>query len=325
MMGFFLLLCGLGMSALFSGSETGFYRATRARWVLDGQAGDQFSRILLWWANNPSVFVSVILIGNNVANYLVSLGIVILVGQFIVPNVESLEMIAAIALTPVIFLYGESLPKQLFLQAPNRLLRWVVPILVVFNLVLIPAVVVLWALGRVLEAMIGKSPERVQSRIARQELINMFREGHTAGLLEPVQMALAQNFFDMVDKTLDPLLIPLARVVNVKLGCKVEEAIEISRRHNIASLPVADRTGRLLGYVTLEELLLQPPQTVVKEMHEFAKIPANYSVAQSLIEMRSQDAELGLALDDHQQVRGMLSVHRLYEQLFTGALVRWRR
>lgn len=325
MFGIVIMLIGLCCSSLFSGSETGFYRATRARWVLDGKAGDRFAKILLWWANNPAVFVSNILIGNNLANYLITFGSVLAVQSLVTSGSESLELVATILLTPVVFVYGESLPKQLFLQAPNRLLRFVVPFLVVVNILLLPAVLVLWCLGRILEAIVGKSPERVHSRLARQELINIFREGHTAGLLEPVQLSLAQNFFDMVEKTLDPLIIPLPRVISAKVGSPVAEAIEMARRHQLASVPVADKLGHLTGYVLVGELLLMPPHSQVTSLHSFAKIQHSSSLAKSLIEMRSVEAELALVVDDQQQVRGLLSLQRLHEQLFAGSLARWRK
>jgi putative hemolysin len=325
MIGILILLIGLTLSALFSGSETGFYRATRARWILDGRAGDRFARVLLWWANNPAVFVSNILIGNNLANYVITLGSVLAVQSLLTSDSESLELITAILLTPIVFVYGESLPKQVFLQAPNRMLRRVVPFLVTVNVLLLPAVLFLWFLGRILEAVVGKSPERIRSRLARQELINMFSEGHTAGLLEPVQLSLAQNFFDMVEKTLDPLIIPLPRVVSVRQGSSVNDAIELARRHQLASLPVADKQGHLLGYVVVGELLIMSPNSQVNVAHPFAKIQHTNSVAKSLIEMRSADADLALVVDDQQQTRGLLSIQRLHEQLFAGALARWRK
>lgn len=328
MTGILLLLLGLGMSALFSGSETGFYRATRARWILDGKAGDRRSRVLLWWANNPAVFVSNILIGNNLSNYLITFGAVLAVQSWLKTDSESVELIAAVALAPIVFIYGESLPKQLFLQAPNRLLRFVVPFLVLVNLLLLPAVAILWCLGRVLETIVGKSPERIRSRLARQELINIFREGHTAGLLAPVQMTLAQNFFDMVEKTLDQVVIPLNRVVSIRQGSSVAEGLELAKRNRLQSLPVVAKTGQLLGYVRVEELYLQGaagPQAMVNQFRPFVSIAQHTSLAQSLIEMRSAEVEMALVVDEQQQPRGLLSLQRLEEQLFGGALVGWRK
>ncbi len=74
-----LLLFALGvfLSALFSGTETGFYRVTRMRLLLDGMDGDRTSTFLLRLTNHPALFVATTLIGNNVANYMTSLAIVL--------------------------------------------------------------------------------------------------------------------------------------------------------------------------------------------------------------------------------------------------------
>ena len=58
-----LLLVGISLSAFFSGTETGFYRVTRVRLVLDTLDGDLISRCLLWFTNNPTLFVATVLIG----------------------------------------------------------------------------------------------------------------------------------------------------------------------------------------------------------------------------------------------------------------------
>ena len=53
------------------------YRATRLRLVLDALGGDPISRGLVWLTNHPAVFVATTLVGNNLANYVTSLAIVI--------------------------------------------------------------------------------------------------------------------------------------------------------------------------------------------------------------------------------------------------------
>jgi Mg2+/Co2+ transporter CorB len=78
---FAMLILGVLLSAFFSGSETGFYRVARVRLVLDGMGGDTLSRFLLFLTNHPALFVATTLIGNNIANYLVSLAVVIFAQQ----------------------------------------------------------------------------------------------------------------------------------------------------------------------------------------------------------------------------------------------------
>ena len=68
---------GLFLSAFFSGSETGFYRVPRVRLLMDAKSGKKTSRWLLWLAGRPTLMVATVLIGNNIANYLVSFGLVL--------------------------------------------------------------------------------------------------------------------------------------------------------------------------------------------------------------------------------------------------------
>ena len=71
----FALICffiGLALSAFFSGSETGMYRVSRIRLVLDGLSGGRVARGIIQLLNNPAIFVATTLVGNNIANYLVS-------------------------------------------------------------------------------------------------------------------------------------------------------------------------------------------------------------------------------------------------------------
>ena len=125
-------------AALFSGAETGFYRATRLRLVLDAMGGDAVARGLLFLTNHPSLFVATTLVGNSLATYLVSLAMVVVL-RAVIPGPGTLvPWIAPLVAAPVLLVYGELLPKNLFLQAPNRLLRRFGPVFLVFVVLLLP-------------------------------------------------------------------------------------------------------------------------------------------------------------------------------------------
>ena len=105
-----LLLAGIFLSAFFSGSETGFYRVTRVRLLMDAKSGNLVARSLLWLVERPTIVVATVLIGNNIANYLVSLGLVLL-GQQVLSGTGVVETFLPVLATPFLFIYGELLPK----------------------------------------------------------------------------------------------------------------------------------------------------------------------------------------------------------------------
>ena len=142
-----LLIVGLALSAFFSGSETGFYRVTRVRLVLDALSGDRIARFLLALTNHSAMFVATTLIGNNVANYLTSLAVVMLTQQVVTGDNSMVELAATVLFSPLVFVYGEPLPKNLYYNAPNRLLRLGGPVLLIFTFVFLPVSLILWGLG----------------------------------------------------------------------------------------------------------------------------------------------------------------------------------
>ncbi|MGE4003217.1 MAG: CNNM domain-containing protein, partial [Planctomycetaceae bacterium] len=134
-----LFAVGLRLSAFFSGSETGFYRISFPRLSIDAQAGDRVAKRLMWFARNPSAFVATTLVGNNLANYLttvaISLGVPLVAGAVS----ETVEVGAAMLLSPVVFLFGELLPKNLYYRAPLSLLRRDSTLFMMFYWLLLPA------------------------------------------------------------------------------------------------------------------------------------------------------------------------------------------
>ena len=175
---------GLLLSAFFSGSETGFYRATRLRLVLDAMAGDRIARGLLFLTNHPALFVATALVGNSVANYMISLAAVIAIDRAALPAPQAAEIVASIVLAPVVLVYGELLaqkpvPAGAEPLAPPR--RRAVPL--VRRRSSSPLAGLLWLLGRLLARVTGTSREPVRLVLAQRELRQILAEGHEAGIL----------------------------------------------------------------------------------------------------------------------------------------------
>ena len=253
-----LLLVSLLLNAFFSGSETGFFRATRLRLVIDALAGDRISRGLLWLVNRPSLFVATGLVGNNLANYGISLAVVML-SQMVFPTGSLVvEIVIPIAVAPLVFVLGDLLPKNLFYDAPNRLLRLCAPLFMVFTWIFIPITLLLWAFGRLLQLLTRTSPQQVRLSLARQELTKLMTEGQEAGILRPVQQTLAQAMLSVASQPVKNFALREGRVVRVTTTMSKSEVLRIAQRNRRTLLPVEDTAAgrRLVGYVRTVDLYL---------------------------------------------------------------------
>lgn len=320
MIWFILILLGAGvmLSALFSGSETGFYRVTRVRLLLDGLGGDIVSRMLLRLTNHPALFVATTLIGNNLANYMTSLGIVLAV-NLLFTHPELAESVAPMVLSPLVFVYCELLPKQLYYYSPNRLLRRSGPVLLVCTVLFAPVALMLWVLGWMLERLLGQTPLRVRLTLARTELQQVLREGEEAGILHTAQRDLAQQLFAHSSESIERFISPVTRVMSVPLGAKTTDALRLARRQRTAVVPVRQRRGRsLVGYVRVIDLRLAN-QELVENVRTLPRILRGESHLGALLQLQAAKAEVGLVEDRHGSAVGLIYANRLTETLFQEA------
>ena len=313
-----LLMAGLAMSAFFSGSETGFYRATRVRLLIDALAGSPVARGLHWLTNHPHIFVGTTLVGNNIANYLTSLSIVLLVHEMHLSNPQIAEMIAPVLFAPVLFVYGELLPKNLFYQAPNKLLRWGGPLFLVCTVLFAPITAVLYVFSSVLQRLLGEAPEQVQLTLARAELHRMLQEGQEAGVLHATQRRLAQGLFEIANQPIMRYCTPIERVAPIRRGWRVADVLKIARRNQTAELPIMPEKGRkLIGYVRTIELYLQSNLTL-EEIRPLIRITADTTYVDALLRMQSKSEPIAEIVTARGDTVGVAYLQDLVEPLLRG-------
>lgn len=314
-----LLLIGAFLSAFFSGSETGFYRASRVRVVIDGLDGDRVSQYLLKLINNPTLFVATTLIGNNFANYLTSLAIVLLTKS--ATTSSAAEMLAPILVSPLLFVYGELLPKNLFYQAPNFLLRLAAPMFLIFTCIFAPVAAVLWGMGRLLERFLGESPERVRLKLARKEVQQVMDDGLEAGILHPTQRHLGQSFFLVASKRVLEFCTPASRFQSLKVSATREQALKFARAKKIADIALFDGTrNNLVGYVRTVELLVCENKPLKELMREFKEVNSTELFGETILEMQAQRDTIRKVVGPRGNVVGLLSMDQLTDPLLNGPL-----
>ena len=306
------LVVGLLLSALFSGSETGFYRASRVRLVLDGLAGDRTAERLLWMTNNPSTFIATTLVGNNVANYLVSLAIV-LGSQRLFGENFVVELLGPLLLAPVLFIYGESLPKTFFLYAPNALLKRTHSLFLFFAVLFAPVTLILWAIGRAMRWILGAAPETVRMRLAREELKQVLSEGHEAGILKPVQHHLAQTLFSVASESIGNIATPMNKAVTVSESETRDEALRLAKKFQVSHLTV-EANGEIIGYKSVADLRLQENDQI-GDCRTLRRVTSEETVCAVLIKMQTDNESMLMVVDDRDVPRGIISERLLLEML----------
>ncbi|MFK7768880.1 MAG: CNNM domain-containing protein [Mariniblastus sp.] len=314
-----LLAIGIFLSAFFSGSETGFYRASRVRVVIAGLDGDRISQYLLKLINNPTLFVATTLVGNNVANYLTSLAIVLLTHQ--VTDSSAAEMLAPIMMSPLLFVYGELLPKNLFYQAPNFLLRFVAPLFLIFTCIFAPVAALLWGMGRLLEQFLGQSPEKIRLTLAKKELQQVLEDGLEAGILHPTQRHLGQSFFLVAAKPISDFVTPIGRVPAININSSKERALRFARHKRLADIPVFKNTkSNIVGYIRTVDLMVSEIQSCIEIQKPLRDVSSTELYGETILQMQSSRETLVRVVGPKDKPIGMVWMDQLTEPLLNGPL-----
>jgi len=312
-----LFVVGLLLSAFFSGTETGFYRMTRLRLVIDGLHGDWASKVMLWLANHPSLFIATALVGNNLANYVTSLAVV-MGTQRLIPNGGTLtDLLSPIIVAPVIFVLGELLPKNLFYDAPNRLLRRFAPGLVLCTVLFAPATLVLWALSQLLKLFSKTTPQELRLRLARREISQLVEEGHEAGILRPVQRTIAQEMLSVAAQPMATFANASSRSVRLTTDMRKSDALRLAQRHSLTLLPVEDvkQKRKLVGYIRTADLFINNEEGLPAAL-PMVELEADETYLSAMHKFSQAEDALGHVVDDEGNTVGFVTGRELRMVLF---------
>ncbi|QDT69658.1 hypothetical protein MalM25_25970 [Planctomycetes bacterium MalM25] len=310
-----VFLIGLALSAFFSGVETGFYRVPRMRLVIDAVAGVRSARGLLWSSNHPEAFVATALVGNNVANYLASSAIVAAAGVLLPTAGLPGEMAMTLIMAPVVFLFGELLPKRAFLQAPYLLLRRCSGGLVTAAVALAAPSSVLWLASRGLSVVTGASIQPLRASVRRRELADAFSEGQAVGLLSSAQRDLAMATFSIGSKPLKEYLQSVGSEPRLTTKAKPEDVLRLARRHHHDAWPIeparTDKKSARRGYVRASRLLTEPPEEGQLPVEPLIEFRETTPFLEALTELESTGQPLAAVLGAGGRVTGYVRVERL--------------
>ncbi len=126
------------LSAFFSGSETALTAASRARMLALEKSGDHRAGIVSRLIQERERLIGALLLGNNLVNILAS---ALATSLFLVLFGQAGVVYATLAMTLLVLVFGEVLPKTLAIADPDRVSRAIAPTVAVIVAVFSPVVI----------------------------------------------------------------------------------------------------------------------------------------------------------------------------------------
>ncbi|MFH1730479.1 MAG: CNNM domain-containing protein [Planctomycetota bacterium] len=305
-----IIVCVL-MEGLFSGAEIGFYSVNRLRLRSRVEAKLRRSAVLRKLVDRPDTTMMTTLIGTNVMVYAAS---ALATGLF--SGSRSPELLATLVMTPVIFVFGEMIPKDIFHRRADSLMYFLAGPIDALRFLVWPVTAVLRGLVWLVTG--GKSAEQSGAAFSRAALVEWIAEGKREGVLTDYQHALSANVMGLMKKRVSSAMIPMgeATVLSADLaGEELRDAVKHAGRSRlpVVSGPEMSIVGVLhtLDYIRAAEKNL-PLGDLVRRAVEVKHTDGITSVLVALQRARGQ---MAIVLDDAGRPAGVVTVKDLVEEI----------
>lgn len=252
-------------------------------------------------------------------NYLTTTAVAFLFAELLqVSHVDS-QLYTIALVTPVVFVFGEVVPKNLFQRHPDTLM-----------------VQAAWILS--VSAHVFRSLGAIPLVAGLARLANRLATGSVThvGFVEPkrrvallLQEALAdqtqgEDRSEMIDRVcrlsetpVRDVMIPFRRVASIAATATRRQLVDVARATGYARLPVhGTRQSRITGLVKLDELLRdQTWRQVGERLLPALAIDPHHSVASAINRMRAEKREMAIVTGPGAHLLGIVTLRDLLQEL----------
>lgn len=310
---------GLFLSGFFSGAETGLYRVDRLRLYLGVQRRDPWACRLSPLLEDEPGILCVTLVGTNVANYIATSAVAVLCADLLGLSDTSTEIYTVAFVTPIVFVFAEMVPKNLFQFHADTLMARGSRLLAISNR-LLRITGVVWCLTRLSRAInhvAGLQPKQVAALGSKRRVADLLREALAGTRASQEQNDLIERVCQMSDTQIHSVMVPRNRVTVIRSSADRRELIRTVRRTPVTRLPVyqSDRR-RMVGVVKVDTLLRENDWTTVGDKMQKAKtISPHTSVASAITELQRARRGLAIVTDRGGQLLGIVTLRDLLREV----------
>jgi len=317
-----IAVAGVVSAGLFAGLETGMYTMSHVRLSVRASRGDTDSARLAREYSKPKRLLSTLLVANAIAGWFASFGVSQIFTGLGYSAVQAVAL-DLLVLVPILFLFGEVLPKDLFRVHADRWMPRYAGLLTGLR-------VLLCATGIVpIVAGIGTLASRIFGRGARAELIEararvsaLLAEGAGSGGLSEVQLGFADRVFTMREISVKQEMRVWRDVAWISIAASPAERARVFLQSGASRLPVVDATGKVSGVLVAVDHFASPEAPTSALVRPIVTIAPATKALDAIQAMRRERVQLALVADRPDRPLGIVSMKDLVEPL-VGDLAAW--
>lgn len=310
-----VVIC-LGLTAFFSGTETGYMSVSRVRLTSDPRGSGPRGTLLQRQLRSIEDPILTCLVGTNLFNVMASAAATMALTEIFG---QRGQWLAVVLVSALLIVFGEIIPKVLFREYPETLTLDAVPVLGVAMTILTPVRVLLKGYSGLLERFLPISGEHQETSLDRRNLAALLLSNSVPTEGDRRFAEAVDRFLKVAGLNLGPVMRPLDSLVTVTPDTTVAACLDEAARSGFSRLPIRGEDGRgLQGYVLIRDLLFlsleKHQQPVPRSLwHHFPLVDVRMSPYELFEELRYQGLQLALVVEPGGSLLGMISLEDLIE------------
>lgn len=319
-----MTVIALLFSGLFSGAEIAFVQSSKVRMEIDAARGGLIDRIIRGFSHHEDMFISSLLVGNNIVLVIYGITISIIINPILqeyLPS-EGLVLVAnTLISTGIVLLVGEFLPKTTFRINPNFMMRLFALPLYLIYLVLYPITILVSGVSKGLMSLFGIKNDNVSSERLTIDQLNDYLQKQISGRDgdEAVEneVKIFRNAIDFKNTEMGECMIPRNEIVAVGIdSVSREELIRKFIATGLSKIVVyREDIDDVLGYIHVSELF-----NVEADWRDCLKpvifTPETMLANKMMRRMLSEKKSMAIVVDEFGGTAGLATLEDLVEEIF---------
>ncbi len=318
-----ILILALFFSALFSGLEIAFVSSDRLRFEMDAENRTFSSRILARFYHNPNVFISTMLVGNNIALVVYSTLMAKLLDGFLqggkVENEFLIVVIETLVSTAIVLVIGEFVPKTIFRVNPNSKLNFLaVPLFLIYVLLYPISVFATWLARTILKIFGIKIDRDKSSKVFSKIDLDYFVQSGLGGSEEvnsDPEIRIFQNVLDFSNVKTRDCMIPRNEICAVSKNVSISELRDAFIETGFSKILVYEGDmDHIVGYIHSSELFRHKDDWQ-KQIQSVPFVPETLMAQKLMKQLMARKKSIAVVVDEFGGTSGMVSLEDIIEEI----------
>ena len=273
------------------------------------------SQKLLVLISQPDRMITTILIGNNIVNILMPTLLTIIALKY-----GWSISIATTALTIVIIIFGEVLPKTIAVTFADRIAYTVAPVIAFLVQILRPVTFLIAKFTNVFIRIISKGAVK-EATLTKEELRTMVDIASTEGTFEEEESERLKGVLDFPNKDVqDVLETHRTEIVGIHINSTYEEVRDIILEHYYTRYPVYEESMDHIVGMFYSKTLIEWSMDPTLELHQIIDreplfVVQSISVETVFKQMLAKKKHMAIVLDEYGGTLGIITHEDIIEEM----------